>query len=113
MLLQEIDKEKLVVLKKKIEAFKKDTKSVLIQTAFELHKKSNDDLERELGDKATNRTIGIRYKPERFGDQNYNIQKLKAAALGDALHIHEICRALALDMRGILRRDLVDLLAIQ
>lgn len=41
------------------------------------HKKANDDLEKQLADKATDRKIGIKYKPERFGDQNYNIQKLK------------------------------------
>lgn len=41
------------------------------------HKKANDDFEKQLADKATDRKIGIKYKPERFGDQNYNIQKLK------------------------------------
>ncbi|HML78988.1 AAA family ATPase [Geobacter sulfurreducens] len=41
------------------------------------HKKANDALEKQLGDKATDRNIGIKYKPERFGDQNYTIQKLK------------------------------------
>ena len=41
------------------------------------YKKANDDLEKQLADKATDRKIGIKYKPERFGDQNYNIQKLK------------------------------------
>jgi len=45
--------------------------------AFQEHKQANDGLEKQLGDKATNRRIGIKYKPERFGDQNYNIQKLK------------------------------------
>ncbi len=41
------------------------------------HKKATDDLKKQLGDKATDRKIGIKYKPVRFGDQNYNIQKLK------------------------------------
>ena len=41
------------------------------------HKKVNDRLAKQLGDKATDRKIGIKYKPEHFGDQNYNIQKLK------------------------------------
>ena len=41
------------------------------------HKTANDSLEKQLGDKATDRKIGIKYKAERFGDQNYNIQKLK------------------------------------
>lgn len=43
---------------------------------FESHKKAKDDLERQLRDKAINREIGIKYKSERFGDQNYSIQKL-------------------------------------
>ena len=47
------------------------------KTAFRAHKQANDNLEKRLGDKATNRDIGIRYKPERFGDQNYTITKLK------------------------------------
>ena len=42
------------------------------------HKKANVKLERQLSDKATDRQIGIKYNSERFGDQNYNIQKLKA-----------------------------------
>ena len=41
------------------------------------HKKVNDRLAKQLGDKATGRKIGIKYKPGHFGDQNYNIQKLK------------------------------------
>lgn len=45
--------------------------------AFQSHQKANNNLEKQLGDKATDRKIGIKYKPERFGDQNYNIQKLK------------------------------------
>ncbi|MBM7071964.1 AAA family ATPase [Shewanella sp. 202IG2-18] len=45
--------------------------------AFSTHKKANDSLEKQLGDKATNKNIGIKYKPERFGDQNYTIKKLK------------------------------------
>ncbi|GHW45092.1 Translation-disabling ACNase RloC [Vibrio cholerae] len=46
--------------------------------AFASHKQSNESLEKQLGDKATNKDIGIKYKPERFGDQNYTITKLKA-----------------------------------
>ncbi|WP_280570787.1 AAA family ATPase [Chromohalobacter sp. 296-RDG] len=45
--------------------------------AFQAHKKANDNLKRQLGDKATNKEIGIKYKPERFGDQNYTIKKLE------------------------------------
>ncbi|MBE0507612.1 MAG: AAA family ATPase [Marinospirillum sp.] len=47
-------------------------------TALSAHNQANDNLEKQLGDKATNKNIGIRYKPERFGDQNYTIIKLKA-----------------------------------
>lgn len=49
----------------------------VFEQTWEEHKKANDDLEKQLADKATDRKIGIKYKPERFGDQNYNIQKLK------------------------------------
>ena len=42
------------------------------------HGKANDRLVKQLGGKATDRTSGIKYKPERFGDQNYNIQKLRS-----------------------------------
>lgn len=45
--------------------------------AFQAHKKANDDLEKQLKDKAIDRNIGIKYKSQRFGDQNYDIQKLK------------------------------------
>ncbi|ALM52973.1 AAA family ATPase [Halomonas huangheensis] len=45
--------------------------------AFQSHKTANDNLKRQLGDKATNKNIGIKYKPERFGDQNYTIKKLE------------------------------------
>jgi wobble nucleotide-excising tRNase len=45
--------------------------------AYQDCKNYGEELERQLGNKATGREIGIKYKPERFGDQNYNIQKLK------------------------------------
>lgn len=45
--------------------------------AFQAHKNANDGLEKHLKDKAIDRKIGIKYKSERFGDQNYDIQKLK------------------------------------
>lgn len=41
------------------------------------HKTAENALEKQLADKATDRTIGIKYKSDRFGDQNYTIQKLK------------------------------------
>ncbi len=43
----------------------------------EKYLKATDDLNKQLSSKATDKTIGIKYKPQRFGDQNYNIQKLK------------------------------------
>lgn len=52
--------------------------AVAYSNAFASHKQSNESLEKQLGDKATNKDIGIKYKPERFGDQNYTITKLKA-----------------------------------
>jgi len=38
---------------------------------------ASKDLESKLADKATNQKIGIKYNPKKFGDQNYNIAKLK------------------------------------
>lgn len=52
--------------------------AVAYNNAFAAHKQLNDSLEKQLSDKATNKDIGIKYKPERFGDQNYTITKLKA-----------------------------------
>ena len=51
---------------------------VTYNTAVRDHKQSNDSLEKQLSDKATNKHIGIRYKSERYGDQNYTITKLNA-----------------------------------
>ncbi|HEM8128340.1 AAA family ATPase [Providencia rettgeri] len=51
--------------------------TVAYNNTFSAHKKANDSLEKQLSDKATNKDIGIKYKPERFGDQNYTITKLK------------------------------------
>lgn len=52
--------------------------TVAYNTADQDHKKSNASLEKQLSDKAINKGIGIKYKPERYGDQNYTITKLKA-----------------------------------
>lgn len=57
-------------------AEKIEATSVFEKTGQEL-KKANAILEKQLSDKATDRKIGIKYKSERFGDQNYNINKLK------------------------------------
>ncbi|MBI9113241.1 AAA family ATPase [Maridesulfovibrio ferrireducens] len=46
--------------------------------AFDVHEAAFDSLNVQLKSKATDKKIGIKYKPERFGDQNYNIQKLHA-----------------------------------
>ncbi|MBF4323802.1 AAA family ATPase, partial [Vibrio anguillarum] len=56
----------------------KNQVAVAYSNASTAHKQSNDSLVKQLGDKATNKDIGIKYKPERFGDQNYTITKLKA-----------------------------------
>ena len=53
----------------KIEAFKKAEKDF---------NDSNQDLNSKLSSKATgDRDIAIKYKPELFGDQNYNVNKLR------------------------------------
>ena len=54
------------------------TKRIEANSAFEKAKKEHEKTkEKQLGNKATDRNIGIKYKPERFGDQNYNISTLK------------------------------------
>ncbi|MCD6047075.1 MAG: hypothetical protein K0S08_722 [Gammaproteobacteria bacterium] len=57
--------------------FQKSTANKKYTEAFESHKTAANGLDKKLGDKATDTKIGIKYKSERFGDQNYNIQKLK------------------------------------
>jgi wobble nucleotide-excising tRNase len=42
------------------------------------HKNAQDTLETQLRTKATDRNIGIRYKSDRFGDQNYDIRDIKS-----------------------------------
>ncbi len=49
------------------------------------HKEAEDDLESQLRKKATDKEIGIKYQPNRFGDQNYDIQKLRKD-IGRILH---------------------------
>ena len=41
-------------------------------------KNASDDLDRKLSTKAIDRVCGIKYKSDRFGDQNYSIAKIKA-----------------------------------
>ena len=57
---------------------KKIKATTVFVKARQEHKIANDNLEKQLSDKATDRKIGIKYKSERFGDQNYNIQKLRS-----------------------------------
>lgn len=40
-------------------------------------KDAQDALDKQLSNKATGREVGIKYKPERFGDQNYTKPKLE------------------------------------
>lgn len=46
--------------------------------AFSSHDVMNNELEEKVKKKAIDRNIGIKYKPERFGDQNYTTAKLTA-----------------------------------
>lgn len=56
----------------------KKRSSTECSAASQAYKNAEDGLTKQLGDKATNQKIGIKYQPERFGDQNYNIQKLRS-----------------------------------
>ena len=42
------------------------------------HRSAREKLDKQLRAKATDRDIGIKYKPQRFGDQNYNFPKLES-----------------------------------
>lgn len=56
---------------------RKKTATATYNNAFMKHKSASDNLDKQLTNKATGKDIGIKYKPERFGDQNYTIVKLK------------------------------------
>lgn len=60
--------------------FYKDLKSLkaLFLAANNAHAKAISSLESQLSSKATGRPNGIRYQSEKFGDQNYNISKLRS-----------------------------------
>jgi wobble nucleotide-excising tRNase len=45
--------------------------------AFQEHKIANDALEDQLKTKATDKAVGIRYKSDRYGNQNYDIRNIK------------------------------------
>ncbi|MCK5542773.1 MAG: AAA family ATPase [Desulfobacterales bacterium] len=47
------------------------------KTATESLQNAKKKLDNQLSQKATDRKLGIKYKPERFGDQNYSIIKLR------------------------------------
>lgn len=54
-------------------------KSEAFQKAKKDYEKASQDLNNQLSNKATgDRTIAIKYKPELYGDQNYNVSKLKS-----------------------------------
>ena len=48
----------------------------IYSVAKSAHETASKQLDTKLTQKATNRDTGIKYKPERFGDQNYNKAKL-------------------------------------
>jgi wobble nucleotide-excising tRNase len=48
------------------------------QTALQAYQNEDNSLNQKLGFKATNNPDGIKYKSEKFGDQNYNKPKLLA-----------------------------------
>lgn len=50
--------------------------------ATKLQQNAEDSLQRQLSNKATDTNVGIKYQTERFGDQNYNIKKLKSEIEG-------------------------------
>jgi wobble nucleotide-excising tRNase len=49
-----------------------------VKTATANHQTATGKLDNQLSKKATDREIGIKYKPERFGDQNYSKPKIEA-----------------------------------
>lgn len=50
----------------------------IANTAFQAYQTQNNSLNGQLSFKATNNPDGIKYKSEKFGDQNYNINKLQS-----------------------------------
>ena len=55
-----------------------DVKSLVLASAKKDLEDAISDLDTKLSKKATDKKIGIKYKPERFGDVNYNIAKIKS-----------------------------------
>jgi wobble nucleotide-excising tRNase len=50
---------------------------ILADTTKQAYDSASNSLNEQLSKKATNNLNGIKYKSDRFGDQNYNISKLK------------------------------------
>ncbi len=57
-------------------ALKENEEKILVTSEVEW-KKASDLLKKQKSEKATDRTRGIKYRPERFGNQNYNISNLE------------------------------------
>jgi len=51
--------------------------SATANTALQAYQTENNNLTQQLSHKATNNPNGIKYRSEKFGDQNYNINKLQ------------------------------------
>jgi wobble nucleotide-excising tRNase len=51
--------------------------TTIANTALQAYQTENSSLSQQLSHKATNNPNGIKYKSEKFGDQNYNINKLQ------------------------------------
>ncbi|STC98522.1 AAA family ATPase [Elizabethkingia anophelis] len=51
--------------------------TTIANTALQAYQTENSSLSQQLSYKATNNPNGIKYKSEKFGDQNYNINKLQ------------------------------------
>lgn len=51
--------------------------TTIANTALQAYRTENSSLSQQLSHKATNNPNGIKYKSEKFGDQNYNINKLQ------------------------------------
>jgi len=54
---------------------KQENEKVIAETAS--HNSRSEQLNSQLNSKATNRYVGIKYKAEKFGDQNYTIRRLE------------------------------------
>ncbi|MCW3076123.1 MAG: RloC protein [Bacteroidetes bacterium] len=60
--------------------------TAIAKTVFQTYQAENNQLDQQLTAKALDRTSGIKYKPDRFGDQNYTKTKL----LADIEHVSDL-----------------------